>query len=219
VWQEEWHTRAPPPPLASPRRASAVCGIEPRAKLICFLFDKIIARVISYQLFPIFPVRELLLTWTWAASHILPDRHYISGLGVNPNHDVTHPSTSITLRCRYFRRAPDDRTVGLRNPASRVPVRVRGNRVFGERFGATTDGITSTDDSFPDDDFFPDFNTLYINVTANKVDVNANANTDLYMNPPTAPYVISSYLFQFCIVSCTSVWNRFMFMYSARMHY
>jgi hypothetical protein len=40
---------------------------------------------------------------------------------------------------------------------------VRGHQVFRERFCATTDGITSTDDSFPDEDFFPDISSLYIN--------------------------------------------------------
>jgi hypothetical protein len=39
---------------------------------------------------------------------------------------------------------------------------VRGDQVFGERFCATTDGITSTDDSFPDEDFFPDISGIYI---------------------------------------------------------
>jgi hypothetical protein len=39
---------------------------------------------------------------------------------------------------------------------------VRGDQVFGERFCVTTDGITSTDDSFPDENFFPDISALYI---------------------------------------------------------
>src|SRR3954466_347500 len=71
---------------------------------------------------------------------------------------------SSTLRRRHSlphpvrRRAPADGTVGLRNPASLEPVRVRGNQVFGERSRATT-GITtsSSDDEFlHSDDYFPD---------------------------------------------------------------
>ncbi|KAK1561446.1 hypothetical protein QYE76_008287 [Lolium multiflorum] len=56
--------------------------------------------------------------------------------------------------------------VGLRNPASREPVRVRGNQVFGERSGATT-GITtsSSDDEFlHTDNFFPDLSDFFDNL-------------------------------------------------------
>jgi hypothetical protein len=84
-------------------------------------------------------------------------------------------------------------TVGLWNPASCEPVRVRGDQVFGERFCATTDGITSTDDSFPEEDFFPDISALYIDDMADDAGANANA------NPPAAPYAICSYLFQFLL--------------------
>ena len=51
---------------------------------------------------------------------------------------------SRTLRRRFrlphpgLRRAPPIGIVGLRNPASREPVRVRGDQVFGERSSATT---------------------------------------------------------------------------------
>jgi hypothetical protein len=99
-----------------------------------------------------------------------------------------------------FRRASDDETVGLWNLASREPVRVRGKQ---ERFYTTTDGITSTDDSFPDEDFFPDISGLYVddmadNAGANaNLNANANANANLKenVNPPAAPYAICSYLF------------------------
>jgi hypothetical protein len=73
---------------------------------------------------------------------------------------------------------------------------VRGDQVFGERFCATTDGITSTDDSFPDEDFFPDISSLYIDdmVDAN-ANVNVNLNANANANPPASPYAICSYLF------------------------
>jgi hypothetical protein len=76
---------------------------------------------------------------------------------------------------------------------------VRGDQVFGERFCATTDGITSTDDSFPDEDFFPNISALCINDMADEAGANANANANANLNananPPAAPYVICSYLF------------------------
>jgi hypothetical protein len=59
---------------------------------------------------------------------------------------------------------------------------VRGDQVFGERFCATTDAITSTNE-----DFFPDISGLYIDDMAD--DAGAN------MNPPTAPYTICTHLF------------------------
>jgi hypothetical protein len=73
---------------------------------------------------------------------------------------------------------------------------VRGDQVFGERFCATTDGITSTDDSFPNEDFFPDISALYIDNMADDTGANANPNA----NPPAAPYAICSYLFQFLVL-------------------
>jgi hypothetical protein len=114
---------------------------------------------------------------------------------------------SLHLLHSLFRRAPDDGTVGLQNPASYEPVRVRGDQVFRERFCATTDGITSTDDSFPDEDFFPDISGLYIDDMADDAGANANANANLNananantnVNPPTAPYAIYTLLFQFLL--------------------
>jgi hypothetical protein len=76
---------------------------------------------------------------------------------------------------------------------------VRGDQVFGERFCATTDGITSTDDSFPDEDFFPDISALYIDDMADDAGTNANANANANANPPAALYAICSYLFQFLL--------------------
>jgi hypothetical protein len=78
---------------------------------------------------------------------------------------------------------------------------VRGDQVFGERFCATTDGITSTDESFPDEDFFPDISALYIDDMFDDAGANANtnANANLNANPPVAPYAICSYLFQFLL--------------------
>ncbi|KAK1680917.1 hypothetical protein QYE76_041765 [Lolium multiflorum] len=79
-------------------------------------------------------------------------------------------SSSLRRRLRLphpvRRRAPTAGTVGLRNPASREPVRVRGNQVFGERSGATT-GITtsSSDDEFlHTDNFFPDLSDFFDNL-------------------------------------------------------
>ncbi|KAK1558124.1 hypothetical protein QYE76_016361 [Lolium multiflorum] len=61
---------------------------------------------------------------------------------------------------------PTAGTVGLRNPASREPVRVRGNQVFGERSGATTGSTTSSsDDEFlHTDNFFPDLSDFFDNL-------------------------------------------------------
>ncbi|KAK1686876.1 hypothetical protein QYE76_047724 [Lolium multiflorum] len=58
------------------------------------------------------------------------------------------------------------RDEGLRNPASREPVRVRGNQVFRERSGATT-GITtsSSDDEFLHNNFFPDLSDFFDNLS------------------------------------------------------
>src|SRR5438105_11903188 len=83
------------------------------------------------------------------------------------------PPSSRALRCHLrlphpvFRRAPRDGTVGLQNPASCDPVRERGDQVFGERSRATT-GIssdTTTEDFFPNDDFFPDVDSLFVDMT------------------------------------------------------
>jgi hypothetical protein len=104
-----------------------------------------------------------------------------------------------------FQRAPHDGTVGLRNPTSREPIRVRGDQVFGKRFYVTTDVITSTDDSFPDEDFFPDISGLYIDdmdddASANaNLNANANVNLNANVNPRAASYAICSYLFQFLL--------------------
>ncbi|KAK1664874.1 hypothetical protein QYE76_053033 [Lolium multiflorum] len=79
------------------------------------------------------------------------------------------------------RRAPTAGTVGLRNPASREPVRVRGNQVFGERSGATTGSTTSSsDDEFlHTDNFFPDLSDFFDNL--NMGDNDAAAKCDLFI--------------------------------------
>jgi hypothetical protein len=81
-----------------------------------------------------------------------------------------------------------------------------GRSGFGERFYATTDGITSIDDFFPEEDFFPDISSLYIddmadtNANANaNLNANTTANLNVNVNPPAAPYAICSYLFQFLL--------------------
>jgi hypothetical protein len=104
---------------------------------------------------------------------------------------------------------------------------VRGDQVFGECFCATIDDITSTDDSFPNEDFFLDISSLYIDDMADdanaNLNANANANLNANANPPAAPYAIYFYL----TIPCTSVWNRCdlfiyvrcdLFVYSASMY-
>ena len=60
-------------------------------------------------------------------------------------------------------RAPQNGTVGLRNPASCDPVRERDDKVFGERYRATTGFFCNTDadDFFPNNDYFPDVNNIF----------------------------------------------------------
>ena len=78
----------------------------------------------------------------------------------------------------FFRRAPLGGTAGLRNPASRDPVRKRGDQVFGERTHATAGS-----------DFFPDVGNLSINdMGDNGANVNGSA--------LAAPYVIRCFLFE-----------------------
>ena len=89
------------------------------------------------------------------------------------------PSRALRRRHRLphpvFRRAPVEGTVGLRNPASCDPVRERGDQVFGEHTRATT-GI----EFFPNDDFFPDIGSLFINDMCDNVNSNASAAATLY---------------------------------------
>ena len=94
------------------------------------------------------------------------------------------------------RRAPRDGTVGLRNPASCEPVRVRGDQVFGERFRATTGNTTSsTDDDFPNPDFYPDIDDLLGNLNMGDNDATAAA-AAAAAAAPAAPYVILSLLYE-----------------------
>ncbi|KAK1661372.1 hypothetical protein QYE76_049531 [Lolium multiflorum] len=123
-------------------------------------------------------------TRTWAAPHDLPEPHYISA-DENPSLYVPHMRlpVSSSLRRRFRlphpvrRRAPTAGTVGLRNPASREPVRVRGNQVFGERSGATTGSTTSSsDDEFlHTDNFFPDLSNFFDNLNMGDNDAAVNA--------------------------------------------
>src|SRR5438105_2716146 len=105
--------------------------------------------------------------------------------------------TSKTLRRRprplhpVFRRAPRDRTVGLRNPASCDPVRERGDQVFGERSHATTGFSHDTDpaeDFFPNDDFFPNINNLFVSDMATTDNTNTGNQIGFSSSTP-APYV------------------------------
>jgi hypothetical protein len=78
---------------------------------------------------------------------------------------------------------------------------MRGDQVFGERFCTTTNGITSTDDSFPDEDFFPYISSFYIDNMADdaganaNTNLNANANLNVNVNPPAVPSAICINLF------------------------
>src|ERR1041384_7312441 len=95
------------------------------------------------------------------------------------------PPRSRSLRRRpsllhpFLRHAPLGGTAGLRNPASRDPVRERGDQVFGERTRATAGS--------DDDNFFPDVGSLSINDMG---DINNSGST------PAAPYVICSNMFE-----------------------
>ena len=105
-------------------------------------------------------------------------------------------SSSLRRRLRLphpvLRRALSGGTVGLRNPASRRPVRVRGNQVFGERLRVTTGNTTSSDDEFPNDDFFPDIDDIFGNLNMGDNSAAATAAA----TAATASYVISISLFR-----------------------
>ena len=105
------------------------------------------------------------------------------------------PPGSRALRHRprllhsFPRRAPQDGTVGLRNPVYCDPIRERGDKVFGERHHATTGFFfnTDADDYFPDEDFFPDVDVLFDNMST----PNANGSSS-----STGLYVILLYQFE-----------------------
>ena len=106
------------------------------------------------------------------------------------------PSRALRRRHRLphpvFRRAPRDGIVGLRNPASCEPVRVRGDQVFWERPRATTGNTTSSsDDDFPNPDFYPDVRDLF-----NDLDMGDN---DTAVAAPVAPYVFLSFLYEIMV--------------------
>ena len=116
---------------------------------------------------------------------LTPNLHYIkpnqANSGTYTQHMVSH-HRSRTLRRRLpsllhpvFRRAPVEGTVGLRNSASCDSVRERGDQVFGERTRATT-GI----EFFPNDDFFLDIGSLFIDDMGDNINANASAAAALY---------------------------------------
>jgi hypothetical protein len=78
-------------------------------------------------------------------------------------------------------RAPRAGTVGLRSPDACDPLRESGDKVFGERFCATTDFITDVDEFFPDDDFFPDISSLYDDIGDNTGNANGSSSTVPYV--------------------------------------
>ena len=84
-----------------------------------------------------------------------------------------------------FRRAPEEGTAGLRNPASCDPVRERGDQVFGESSRSTADS-----DHFPNDDFFPDIGNLFLDDDMAQTGDNTAATT------AAATYASLSHLYQ-----------------------
>ena len=108
------------------------------------------------------------------------------------------PSRALRRRHRLphsvFRRAPRDGTVGLRNLASCKLVRVRGDQVFGERPRATTGNTTSSsDDDFPNPDFYPDIRDLFNDLNMGDNDTAAAAAADA---APAAPYVLLTFFYE-----------------------
>ncbi|KAK1693382.1 hypothetical protein QYE76_010079 [Lolium multiflorum] len=89
-----------------------------------------------------------------------------------------------------LRRAPPVGIVGLRNRAASSPVREKGDKVFGERFRATTGFITDADDTFPNDDFSPDVDDLFD-------DMGDNANNGHAAASASVQYVLISTMFRF----------------------
>jgi hypothetical protein len=61
-----------------------------------------------------------------------------------------------------------DETIGFWNPLSCEPIWVRGDQVFGVRFDATTDNITSIKDFFPMMTFSLNISSLYIDNMSDK---------------------------------------------------
>ena len=111
------------------------------------------------------------------------------------------PSRALRRRHRLphpvFRRAPRDGTVGLRNPASCEPVRVRGDQVFGERPRATTGNTTSSsDDDFPKPDFYPDIRKLFNDLNMGDNDTAAAAAAAAVAAAPAAPYVFLTFFYE-----------------------
>ena len=49
---------------------------------------------------------------------------------------------------------------------------------MGRAIGATTDSITNSDDSFPNDEFFPDIGNLFLDDMGDNVNANADVNTN-----------------------------------------
>ena len=98
--------------------------------------------------------------------------------------DLPHP---------VLRRAPRAGTVGLRNRASSSPVWEKGDKVFGEHCRATTDGFSITDfftdanaeEVFPNDDYFPDINTLFYDDMGDNINAPSSTTTWATTSTPT----------------------------------
>jgi hypothetical protein len=115
---------------------------------------------------------------------------------MNPSYYATH-----AIKCHQnlvpppclphpiFQRTPKDGTVGLQNPAYDKYVWAKGDQVFREHSDVTTGNATLSEDSFPDDEFFPNIDNRF----GDMVD-NTNAKTAAL----TTPYMIMFSLNKSC---------------------
>jgi hypothetical protein len=101
-------------------------------------------------------------------------------------HSLLHP---------VLRRAPRAGTVGLRNPVSCDHVREKGDKVFRER-SARLLAITDAheEDVFPNEDFFPDIDNLFSDMSL--TDDNTNGDSATASAPTPYVFLFIAFLFQ-----------------------
>jgi len=136
------------------------------------------------------PVSLLLMKASFNSSHVY--KRSLLCCSKQHNNLSYHSKALSRLSLSHLSswRAPGSETAGLRNPASCDPVQERGGQVFGERPYATAEVLfivaangDITNDEFPNDDFFPDVNDLFSDMTIGTSAPSA-----------TAPYAILSSL-------------------------